>query len=85
MKERLATGWTAEGSRFESRWGQEFSPLYVVQTSSGVHPISYPKGTGGSYPGIKRPGREAANSTPASAEVKKMWIYTSIPPYALMA
>jgi hypothetical protein len=23
---RLATGWTTEGSEFESRWGQEFSP-----------------------------------------------------------
>jgi hypothetical protein len=31
-------------------------------------------------PGIKRPLREADHSTPASAEVKKMWIYTSIPP-----
>jgi hypothetical protein len=25
------------------------------------------------------------NSPPASAEVKKMWIYTSIPPYIFMA
>jgi hypothetical protein len=33
-------------------------------------------------PGAKRPGREADHSTPASDEVKKMWIYTSTPPYA---
>jgi hypothetical protein len=26
---------------------------------SGAHPASYPKGTGGSFPGVKRPGREA--------------------------
>jgi hypothetical protein len=29
---------------------------------------------------VKRLGREADHSSPASAEVKKMWIYTSIPP-----
>jgi hypothetical protein len=36
-------------------------------------------------PGVKRQGREAHHSPPASAEVKKMWIYTSTPPYAFMA
>jgi hypothetical protein len=35
-------------------------------------------------PGVKRPGRGADHSPPASAEVKKMWIYTSTPPYAFM-
>jgi hypothetical protein len=30
--------------------------------------------------GVKRPGREADHSPPASAEVKKIWIYTSTPP-----
>jgi hypothetical protein len=35
-------------------------------------------------PGLKRPGREADNSPPTNAEVKKMWIYTSTPPYAFM-
>jgi hypothetical protein len=34
---------------------------------------------------VKRPGCEADHSPPASAEDKKIWIYTSIPPYALMA
>jgi hypothetical protein len=36
-------------------------------------------------PGVKRPGREADHSPPASAEFKKMWIYTYTPPYAFMA
>jgi hypothetical protein len=36
-------------------------------------------------PGIKRPGSEADHSPPTSAKVKKMWIYTFIPPYAFMA
>jgi hypothetical protein len=30
-----ATGWTIEGSEFESRWGQEFSFLHVA------HPVFY--------------------------------------------
>jgi hypothetical protein len=37
------------------------------------------------FPGIKRQGCEADHSPPASAEVKKTWIYTSTPPHAFMA
>jgi hypothetical protein len=33
---------------------------------------------------LKRLGREADHSPATSAEVKKIWIYTSIPPYAFM-
>jgi hypothetical protein len=36
-------------------------------------------------PGIKRQGREADHSPPTSAEVKKLWIYTSTSPYVFMA
>jgi hypothetical protein len=35
-------------------------------------------------PEVKRPRREADHSFPTSAEVKKMWTYTSTPPYALV-
>jgi hypothetical protein len=59
-------------------WSRKF--LHVIQTGSGVHPTSNPMGTG-----VKLPGRQAYYSRPASAEVNKMWIYTSIPPYALIA
>jgi hypothetical protein len=48
-------------------------------------PNFYPKGTGGSFPGVKWPGREADPTLPTSTEVKKMWIYTSTPPYVFMA
>jgi hypothetical protein len=48
-------GWTTKGSEFESRWAQEFSLLHVVQIGSGTHPVSYPMGTGGLFPGVKRP------------------------------
>jgi hypothetical protein len=36
-------------------------------------------------PVVKSPGREADHSPPTSAEVKKMWIYTTTPPYVFMA
>jgi hypothetical protein len=64
--------------------GQEFSLLHVVQTGSGVYP-TYPVGTGGSFPEVKRPGHEADHSSPTSAEVKRTWVYTSTPLYAFMA
>jgi hypothetical protein len=48
--------------------------------SGGIAPASYPMGTGGSFPGVKRPGREADHSPPSSAEVKNSWSYTSTPP-----
>jgi hypothetical protein len=35
--------------------------------------------------GLKRQGREADHSPPASADAKKMWSYTSTPAYYLMA
>jgi hypothetical protein len=74
-----------EGSEFESRQGDEFSLLHIVHTGSGVHPTSYKMGTGGSFPGVKRQGREADHSPPTSAKGKKKWIYTSTPLYVFMA
>jgi hypothetical protein len=56
----------------------------LFSTSSRPAPIQWVPGGGGS-PGVKWQGREADHSPPASAEVKKMWIYTYIPPYAFMA
>jgi hypothetical protein len=51
----------------------------IVQTGSGVHPTSYTMGTVVLLPGVKLPGGEVDHSLPTSAEVKKMWIYTSTP------
>jgi hypothetical protein len=78
-------GWMTERSEFKSWYDHEFSLLHVVQTGSGVHPTSYTIGTRGSFPEVKWPGREADHSPPTSGEVKKMWIYTSTPPYTFMA
>jgi hypothetical protein len=36
------------------------------------------------FPRSKEARAEADYSPPTSAEVKKMWIYTSIPPYVFM-
>ncbi|PNF33386.1 hypothetical protein B7P43_G04172 [Cryptotermes secundus] len=60
-----------------------FLLLHVVQTGSGAHSTSHPIGTGGSFPGVKRPERGADHSPATSAEVKKWGIYTSIPPIRL--
>jgi hypothetical protein len=56
----------------------------MLQTCSGAHPVSYPKGTGDSFPpGVKHQKREGDHSPPTSAEVKKMWINVSTPPYVM--
>jgi hypothetical protein len=60
-----------------------FSLHHRVQNGSGAHPASYPMGTGGSFPGVKRPGRRADHSPPSSAEVKNAWSYTSTHPIRL--
>jgi len=65
---------------FDSRQGLRIFFLYHrVQTGSVAHQSSYPMGTGFFFPGLKRLGREAKVSSPASTEVKKAWSYTSIP------
>jgi hypothetical protein len=60
-----------------------FSLHHRVQNGSGAHPASYPMGTRGSFPGVKRPGPEVDHSPPSSAEVQNAWSYTSTPPIRL--
>jgi hypothetical protein len=60
-----------------------FSKLSRPALRSTQPPIQWVPGA--LIPGVKRPGREAHHSPPASAEVKKMWIYTFTPPYGFMA
>jgi hypothetical protein len=56
--------------RFPAAAGN-FSLHYRVQNGSGALPASYPMGTRSSFPGVKRPGREADHLPPSSAEVKE--------------
>jgi hypothetical protein len=51
----------------------------VVQTVTWPHPPSYPMGTGNISQGVKRREREVAHSPGTNADVKNMWICTSIP------
>jgi hypothetical protein len=68
----LATGWTTGRLRFDPQQRRkDFSSSLCVQTRCGAHPASCTVGTGSSFPGAKaRPGRDADNSPPSSAEVK---------------
>jgi hypothetical protein len=49
--QRWATGWMAR-VRFPAG-RRHFSPLHNVQTGPGAHPVSYPMGTEGNFPGGK--------------------------------
>jgi hypothetical protein len=62
----IATGYGLDGPGIESRLGAKFSA--PVQTGPGAHPASCKMGTG-SFPGVKRLGRDADPSPPSSAEV----------------
>jgi hypothetical protein len=62
-----ATGWTAR-VQFPAE-AREFSLVHSVQAGSAAYPAFYRIGPEGSFPGIKRPRREADYSLP-SAEVK---------------
>jgi len=66
------------GVRFPAGAGI-FFPRHRVQTSFGTHSAYCLMGTGGSLPGIKRPGREADHSPPSSSEVKNVCKYTCTP------
>jgi hypothetical protein len=56
--------------RFPSGAGN-FSLHPRVRNCSGARPASCPVGARGSFPGVKRPGREADHLPPSSAEVKE--------------
>jgi hypothetical protein len=64
LDDRAIEVWSSTGA-------EDFSYCLCVQTGSGAHPVFYPMGTGGPFPGGKaRPGRDADHSHPSSAEVK---------------
>jgi hypothetical protein len=66
-----------EGHEFSPRWPDclWYPPSLLSNGYWGLFP----------FPGVDRPGCETDLSPPTSAEVKKTWIYTSIPPYTFMA
>jgi hypothetical protein len=68
----LGYGLDVRGSRarFLAEAGN-FSLHHRAQNGSGVHPASYPMGTGSSFLGGKASWREADHLPPSSAEVKE--------------
>jgi hypothetical protein len=79
-------GWTTKGTEFESSYRVKnflFSTSSRLAVGSTQPPIQWVPGV--LSLGVKQPGHEADQSPPKSAKVKKMWIYTSNPPYAFMA
>jgi hypothetical protein len=60
-----------------------FSMSSTPVLGSTQHPVQWVAGA--LSPGVKRPGREADHSPPASAEVKKVWLYTYTTPYTFIA
>jgi hypothetical protein len=75
----IATGYGLDDQgdgRFESQMGKNFHLSISSRPALGSTqpPIKW-------VPGVERQGHEADHSPPTSAEVKKMWIYTSTPLY----
>jgi len=76
----MATGYGLDGPGIVSSWGARFSAS--VQTGRGAHPASYTMGTG-SFPGVKRPGRDVDHTPPSGAEVRErveLYLYTPFGP-----
>jgi hypothetical protein len=68
----LGYGLDDRGSRVRFPVGAgNYSVHHRLQNGSGVYPASYPVGTRGSFPGLKRAVREADHSPPSNAEVKE--------------
>jgi hypothetical protein len=75
----------SDGLRVGLSVAKDFSLLHNAQAVSGAHSASYPMGTGGPFPWIKRLGREADHLPPCRAVDKNGGAIRTLPPYAFMA
>ena len=74
----VATHYGPDGPGIESRWGSRFSA--PVQTGPEAHPACYTMGTG-SFPGVKRPGRDVDHPPTYSAVAEeRVELYIHFPP-----
>jgi hypothetical protein len=83
----IATGYGMDNRGVEVRFpvgSRIFSSPHRQRPALGLTQTPIRWVPGALSPGVKRQRREAEHSAPAIAEVKKMWIYTSTPPYAFM-
>jgi hypothetical protein len=75
---------TATGHGFDGRGSILDRGKKIFPTPQLPHRLQS-NGYGGTFPGVKRQGREVDQSTPSSAEVEEWWSYTPAPPYVFMA
>jgi len=64
----IAISYGLGSTEIESQWGARFSA--PVQTGPEAHPASYTMGTG-SFPGVKRRGRDVDHPPLSNAEIKE--------------
>jgi hypothetical protein len=84
--EQLATSWTTKGSGVRASIGSRILTSPYCPYRFWDPPILLCNGYRGALSSvIRRPGRESDHSPPASANVKRTWLYTSTPPYVSMA
>jgi hypothetical protein len=76
----IATGYGLDGRGSIPGRARRFYQLHNVKIGPGAHPASYLMGTGGSFPEVKRSGREADHPPPSSAEVKNGGAILPLPP-----
>jgi hypothetical protein len=74
-----------EGSKFKSRLGPEFDFYISSGLALGLFQPPVQQVLGTLSPGVKWQELKAVHSPPASAKVKKTWIYTFTPPYVFLA
>ena len=74
-------GYSLEDPGLKSRLRQQ-NLLFSETSRPAVGPVL---GTPGSFPGVKRPGREVDHSSLSSAKDKNEWSHTSTPVYTLMS
>jgi hypothetical protein len=63
--------------RIRPSTGREKRVFPSPEDGSGAHSAFYSMGTGDSFLGVKRLGRESGHSSPSSADVQNDWSYTS--------
>jgi hypothetical protein len=76
---RIVKGYELDGQSSIPGSGKSFSLLHSVQTSSGIHPASYPIGTGDSFSEVKVGGAQSSPFTSTSHRGQECWSYMSIP------
>ena len=72
----ITTRYWPGGPGIESLWGAKI--FVPVRTGPEAHPVSYTMDAG-SFPGVKRPGRDVDHPPHSRAKVKKRVSYTSTP------